>query len=227
MKVIAHRGLSEGSFENSLSAILAAIVEGVDYIEIDIRKTMDGHLILFHDPYYDRLTNYSGLVALNNTPSELGIKLNNGEDIPLLSTIIGVVKLKVPLIVEIKNEDAFSETYDLLASTMLPDDFVIVSFFHLQIMQLKQQHPSVRTGVILEAVLLDFPQYLSAINPDFVILSIDTYTDQQIQEIKSQDRKLVFYGVNHLEELKSAVEIDAYGIITNYPEKAKKFLKDY
>ena len=43
--------------ENSIQAIQNCIDMGVDMVEIDIRKTKDGHLVLMHDRTIDRTTN--------------------------------------------------------------------------------------------------------------------------------------------------------------------------
>ena len=49
MKVIAHRGWSSRAPENTRSAIDEAIDLGVDMVEIDIRRTKDDQIVVFHD----------------------------------------------------------------------------------------------------------------------------------------------------------------------------------
>lgn len=61
--VIAHRGCWRNAPENSIAAIKACIKAGVDMIEIDVRSTRDGQLVLMHDATIDRTTNGQGLVA--------------------------------------------------------------------------------------------------------------------------------------------------------------------
>jgi len=60
--VIAHRGVSQRAPENSLQAILNSIEIGVDMVEIDIRETKDGQLVLMHDQSINRTTNGKGNV---------------------------------------------------------------------------------------------------------------------------------------------------------------------
>jgi len=59
----AHRGEHHRHPENSLPAIQAAIDAGMDYVELDIRTTSDGKLILMHDATVNRMTNGKGKVA--------------------------------------------------------------------------------------------------------------------------------------------------------------------
>jgi len=58
----AHRGEHLHHPENSLPAIQAAIDAGMDFVELDVRTTSDGHLVLMHDRTVDRMTNGKGPV---------------------------------------------------------------------------------------------------------------------------------------------------------------------
>ena len=60
--VIAHRAGRGIMPENTLTAIRNAIRLGVDYVELDIRATKDGHLVIMHDGTVDRTTNGTGAV---------------------------------------------------------------------------------------------------------------------------------------------------------------------
>src|SRR6266852_5429562 len=55
--VIAHRGEHLSHTENTVAAFQAAIDLGADYIELDVRPTKDGKLVLMHDGSVDRTTN--------------------------------------------------------------------------------------------------------------------------------------------------------------------------
>src|SRR5215467_10259431 len=59
----AHRGEHHHHPENSLPAFQAAIDAGMDYVELDVRTTSDGQLVLMHDPTVNRMTNGKGKVA--------------------------------------------------------------------------------------------------------------------------------------------------------------------
>lgn len=61
--VIAHRACWADAPENSLPAIAACHRLGVAMVELDVRRTRDGHLVLMHDATVDRTTNGSGAVA--------------------------------------------------------------------------------------------------------------------------------------------------------------------
>ena len=62
-QVVAHRGASEVNAEHTLGAYLAALDEGAEGLECDVRLTADGHLVCVHDRRVDRTTNATGLVS--------------------------------------------------------------------------------------------------------------------------------------------------------------------
>lgn len=64
--VIAHRGCWREPAENSLAAIKACAALGVDMVEIDLRTTKDGGIVLLHDESLDRTTTLRG--ALRDLP---------------------------------------------------------------------------------------------------------------------------------------------------------------
>lgn len=60
--VIAHRGDWRNWPECSLPAIESAIRMGADAVELDVRKTADGHLVICHDATIDRTTSGKGKI---------------------------------------------------------------------------------------------------------------------------------------------------------------------
>ena len=57
---VAHRGEPVGHRENTLPALAAALRAGADVIEIDVKVTADGTVVLLHDDTLDRLWDRSG-----------------------------------------------------------------------------------------------------------------------------------------------------------------------
>lgn len=62
-KIIAHRGVHTHAPQNSLPSIQHAIDLGLDYVEVDVRTTSDGNLVLMHDRSLKRTTGVEGLVS--------------------------------------------------------------------------------------------------------------------------------------------------------------------
>lgn len=105
---LAHRGLHDiahGIPENSRAAVRAAIDKGYG-IEVDVQPSSCGEPMVFHDYALGRLTGETGPVAAR-TREELGaIGLVGGkEGIPTLREILEIVDGRVPILIEMKDQD--------------------------------------------------------------------------------------------------------------------------
>ncbi|MBQ2876414.1 MAG: glycerophosphodiester phosphodiesterase [Clostridia bacterium] len=152
--LFAHRGLHNSvRAENSLSAFAAAVEAGYG-IELDVRLSKDGKLVVFHDDTLDRVCGISGKV-IDYTAEELSaFSLSGTEDgVPTFSEVLSLVDGKVPLLVEIK-EDAGDSKVSSAAAKMLADykgKFIVESFNPLSIKNFKAHLSGVPCGILCES----------------------------------------------------------------------------
>lgn len=59
---LAHRG-ADVQRENTMGAVRAAVEQGFGYIEVDVRASADGKVVVFHDEQLDRITTGSGKLS--------------------------------------------------------------------------------------------------------------------------------------------------------------------
>lgn len=105
---IAHRAYHDkttGRPENSLAAVRAAVDAGYG-IEIDLQLSSDGVPMVFHDENLDRLTGSTGPLATRTATALAAIPLRHGaEGIPTLMQVLDTIAGRVPLLIEIKDQD--------------------------------------------------------------------------------------------------------------------------
>ncbi|MDO5658233.1 MAG: glycerophosphodiester phosphodiesterase family protein [Paracoccus sp. (in: a-proteobacteria)] len=103
---IAHRGLhGVGVPENSMAAFRAAIEAGYG-IELDVQPAGDGTPMVFHDEDLSRLTGADGLIAATSRDALAALRLfGTGEGVPTLAEVLELVAGRVPLLIEIKDQD--------------------------------------------------------------------------------------------------------------------------
>lgn len=111
--VVAHRGASAIAPENTIAAIEAAIDSGAKMLETDVQYSKDGIPVLWHDDNLDKLGVIGKSVA-DLTYSEIE-KIDagswfsekfKGEKIPTLDEVLSIIKDKMYLNIEIKNQSA-------------------------------------------------------------------------------------------------------------------------
>ncbi|MCG1037416.1 glycerophosphodiester phosphodiesterase family protein [Polaribacter sargassicola] len=120
--VVAHRGDWRNAPENSLQAIQNCIDMGVDMVEIDVRETKDGQLVVIHDVSIDRTTKAKGLVK-DWTLSDLkklnlvdGLGVETTHKIPTLEEVLNLSKDKILINLD-KSYAIFDKCYALLEKT--------------------------------------------------------------------------------------------------------------
>ena len=114
--ICAHRGAMNTHPENTLAALNEAVRLGAHMIELDVRMTKDGHLVIMHDETVDRTTNGKGYI------SELAIdevkhldagswksEKFTGETIPTLKEALAVMPENIWINVHIKGGMSLGE----------------------------------------------------------------------------------------------------------------------
>lgn len=147
----AHRGLhNEKRAENSMSAFVAATEAGYG-IELDVRLSKDGKLVVFHDNTLDRVCGVKGRVV-DFTAKELSrLSLNGtGEGIPLFSDVLSAVDGRVPLLVEIKEDTTNTDTSAAVCNMLknYKGEYIIESFNPLSLKTVKKRMPEVSRGIL-------------------------------------------------------------------------------
>lgn len=114
-QVVAHRGLLRESPENTLANFRACLNLGIG-LEVDVRRSKDGHLVCLHDDTVDRTTDGQGPVS-DFTLAELKAldaggwfdASFRGEKIPTLGEVLALVAQQKPrsvlVAIDLKGED--------------------------------------------------------------------------------------------------------------------------
>jgi glycerophosphoryl diester phosphodiesterase len=111
---IAHRGyhdMNKTVWENTLSAFQRAVDAGFA-IECDLQYASDGVPVVFHDDDLQRLCNIPGDVRAK-TSAELSLMTIGGtrDRVPRLKDMLGLVKGRVPLVIELKGRKGDDEGF--------------------------------------------------------------------------------------------------------------------
>lgn len=89
---IVHRGLWTNAPENSLAALEAAITAGHRILEIDIRRTADGTLVLMHDDSLLRMTGIDQPVETVRDADLFRLRLHGTQPVPSLAEALDLCR---------------------------------------------------------------------------------------------------------------------------------------
>jgi glycerophosphoryl diester phosphodiesterase len=108
--IIAHRGYSGKYPENTLLSIEKAIEAGFHGVELDVRATADGKLVLFHDPSLYRIFGIKSKISAKKYDDIRLLAPGLKENIPLLSDALKIMKDSSLLIINLEiNVPAYEE----------------------------------------------------------------------------------------------------------------------
>jgi glycerophosphoryl diester phosphodiesterase len=119
--VIAHRGAWDPAPQNSLEAFERAIALGADMIELDVRRTRDGVLIVEHDP-------------IDGQPSG-----------PTLAEVLELTSNRIGVDVEVKEPGYVDQVVAMLD----PAHHLLTSFHDAVVAEAKERVPALRTGLLV------------------------------------------------------------------------------
>ncbi len=134
-QLIAHRGGPVYQPENTIAAFRNAIDIGVDWIEMDIQRTKDGELVVFHDETVERTTNGEGSVADLTFDEIRALDAGNGEQVPTFQEVIALAKENgVGILPEVKSPHLYPGMAAEMVAEIVQNDYVeetvIQSFDH-------------------------------------------------------------------------------------------------
>jgi glycerophosphoryl diester phosphodiesterase len=118
-RAYAHRGwhLDElAGCENTMAAFRRAVAEGFEYLELDVHTTRDRVPIVHHDPFLDRTTDGTGLIATRSAAELSAVRVRGREPLPRLEQVLRELP-SARITIELKTGSAVQPVLELLEET--------------------------------------------------------------------------------------------------------------
>ena len=215
--VIAHRGASSIALENTLAAFRAAAGQGADGVELDVHATIDGEIVVHHDP------SVLGLPIAQARWRDLGaVPLANGETIPTLAEALDVLgKLKVFVEVKVLDprwDDRFLATLDQGPN---PGGYAVHSFAFHVVRRLGEKRPSLPRGVLSEVPTKNPQQTLADASAQTLWQELATLDEGLLNAVHALGAGIFAWTVDNPGDMKRLVSWGVDAICTNHPERAR------
>ncbi len=235
MKVYAHRGYSARYPENTLIAFEKAWEAGAYGIELDVRATKDGQLVIFHDDDLKRLFDVEKRVEEMEFCELRELEIE-GHKIPTLDEVLKTVPENGHLIVEIKDEKTARDAVCRVISRKLQDRTIFSSFNTNLIIELIKEFPELDFAFLLgeEHKDADFQNLIELIllhKPHSVHVpkeAYDFFKEKALEFfdfLRSNSIEIFLWNINDLESFRPFEgHVDA--VITDEVELFLKKFKD-
>jgi glycerophosphoryl diester phosphodiesterase len=110
-----------------MAAFERAVALGYRYIELDVRVTADGQVVVFHDALLDRVTGHTGPLGRRTLGELAGVRVDGTEPIPTLAEVLGTwPELRVNI--DPKEDAAVEPLANLLRADGLLDRVCVMAF---------------------------------------------------------------------------------------------------
>ena len=128
--VVCHRGANNLAPENTLEAARICVDQLFQFIELDVRTTADGELVVIHDADLNRTTNGNGLIIDHNLAEIKSLDAgawfrdgSRGYHVPTLTQMLDVVRGQAGIYIEVKHADPAKLLEEVNAAGMLDSCF--------------------------------------------------------------------------------------------------------
>jgi glycerophosphoryl diester phosphodiesterase len=222
--IIGHRGAAGYEPENTLLSFRKAIDIGVYWVEFDLHRSADGHLMVIHDDTVDRTTNGHGKVRDMTLDELKRLDAGKGQQIPTLQEVIDLVKGRVKMIPEIKQEGIEMELLDVIDRNDVVNDCIVSSFFTHSIRRCKEFHPQLQTAAIFSHLPLDFRALSLDVMADALFLRKDIVSQALVEECHKNGFTVNIWNEDQPAEIRKYAEMNPDFMSSNYPDRLKQIV---
>lgn len=231
-RVIAHRGASGHAPENTIAAMQRAAQLGARWVEVDVKLTQDGVLVLMHDDTLERTTNARGPVQNATAATLAGLDAGRwfgaafaGERIPTFAQFADIcATLKLRANIEIKAcPGRERETGAALAAGLrrhwTSEPPLISSFAESASDAFHAVMPEIPRGFLTGAIPPD--ARLAPLAGRYVAIhaGVNHLKVQDVRRAKAQGFQILVWTVNDAQQAKALFDMGVDAVFSDYPER--------
>jgi len=237
--IFAHRGASGTRPENTMAAFRRAVELGATGIETDVQLSADGEPVLIHDETLTRTASAPGWVG-DKTYEELrGLDAGSwfhpdfmGERIPHLHELLKLAReWNIIVNIELKNtvrayEGLEKKVIEAVRGHGLERQVILSSFNHYSLALCKKLAPEIRTGILYMEGLYRPWAYAKTLGADALHAYDPAVQAEWVREARTEGVDYHPFTVNEEGRLRELIGMGAAGVITDYPDRAARLLKE-
>lgn len=239
--VIAHRGGALLAPENSWESFENCDQLGFDLVESDAHLTADGRVVLIHDPVLERVSNGTGAVATHTWDELQDVRINGSERGPVLLEDVLAAFPHLRLNLDAKVEDVWRPMVDILRSYDAADRALLASFDSARLARIREYAPEFQTSLgqrevarlvlTAQAGFVDDRLSLRWRRQGIVVAQvplnvgpIPVVTKRFVATAHQMGIAVHVWTLNEPEQIVTALEMGADGIITDHPVLASEII---
>ena len=232
--ILAHRGASAYSPENTFAAFDLAREMRAPAVETDVRMTRDGALVLLHDATVDRTTNGRGPVADLTLAEVKALDAGRsfaprfaGQTIPTLAEFLDRYGAVYPACIEIKALGIEREVLDAVAAAKLAYRPTFTAFEFETVENVCRLAPEAEVGYLTHTFDLPTIERTRAAGARQICPKAADLTPALIDEARAAGLAVRAWGVGDDALLEQAISLGVDGLTTNWPDRGLRLVAAY
>lgn len=212
---VGHRGAGAYEVENTLESFKKAIELGVNAIEMDVRESKDGRLVISHDDNLKKV--FSKDIRIKETTVKK-LKLASGDALLTFEEALRFVDRNVEkILVELKDVGYEKKALNVIKSERLSDRVILISFHEEALVNVRKVDKGIEIGLI----------YVRHKNPVDVALRLGAQYlvplyrfihTKDVENAHHRNLRVIVWTINTEEEAKKFAAKGVDGIASNRPD---------
>ncbi|MFI6829210.1 glycerophosphodiester phosphodiesterase [Kribbella sp. NPDC050241] len=223
MIITGHRGALGTEPENTLRSFRRAVADGCDEIELDLRVTADGELVIMHDATVDRTTSGSGEIAAMSYDELRSLDAGLGEVVPTWAETAAEIGIRFQA--EVKAVDAIPLLVESLQADPSLAARTLVTSFHPEILlAVRRAMPTASTGRIFgrTPAIFDVLMLTKEADAGTALCGIAGLTADGVAELQATGLEVTAWPVPDQDTLVRAAALGVNGITTDNPHLLRR-----
>ena len=223
--VIGHRGAAGHEPENTLRSFRRALELGADGIELDVRLSADGELMVFHDAALQRVTDGRGPLSRRTLAQLRECDAGAGERIPTLREVFELVDRRALINIELKARGTARDVESLIGEFITqrgwtPEHFLVSSFLRGELALLRD--PRVRRGVLFTRPGIGWTALASRLDAWSVHPGARWTGARFVRAAQQRGWRVIPFTVNDRAELSRLRQLGVDGVFTDFPDRVRE-----
>lgn len=215
---VGHRGAKAYKTENTLDSFRKAIELGANAIELDVRTSGDGELILIHDDNLKRV--FGRDVPVNGTTLKELKELTGGRIATLDEALRDIGSKVEKILVELKEVGYEDKVVGTVRKMDLTDRAIIVSFHEESLARVRDLDRTIETGLIYTKLKKPLDTALR-LDARYIVPLYRFVHRANVRKAHKKGLKVIVWTINTEIEARNYRAKDVDGIATDKPDILK------
>lgn len=212
---VGHRGAGAYEIENTLESFQKAIELGVNAIELDVRKSKDGKLVIIHD---DNLKKVFGKDVPVNRAKLKELKQITENKIPTLEEALKTIDQKVEkFLVELKEIGYEKNVLEIVKREKLKNRVIIISFHEQALSNMRKLDEKIETGLVYSKYKNPITAALK-LNAQYLVPFYRVTHTRDVEKAHKNNLKVIVWTINTKQEVKEYMAKGVDGIASDNPD---------